>query len=63
MERKHKHGFWQPIDLVQGLPHAAGAAEDTLSWRTESALAETTAVNIAANNIFLSMATPFLSGT
>jgi hypothetical protein len=38
--------------MLQGLPHAASDEEAVLNWRTESALAESTAMNIEANRTF-----------
>jgi len=54
-KRKQKHGFWQPADLVHGLPQAGKVLAVVCSWRAETALAERTAANIAANNIFFTM--------
>ena len=46
--------------MLQGLPHAASDEEAAvLNWRTESALAERTPINMVATRIFFSMISPF----
>jgi hypothetical protein len=52
---KQKQGRLQMSELVQGLPQATTACGVVPSWRTDSALADKTARNIAANNAFFAM--------
>lgn len=44
--------------VVQGLPQATTACVPVRNWRTESPLAERTAINMVANKIFFIIASP-----
>jgi hypothetical protein len=46
------------MDLVHGLPQAGRVLALVFNWWSETALAERTAANIAANNIFFTIYAP-----
>jgi hypothetical protein len=51
------------LERLQALPQARTERVPVRIWRTDRALAERTAMNMAANDTFLTMTAPFLSGT
>ena len=52
---KHRHGFWQPTDLLQALPQAGTWVAAALNCLADTAPADRTAASMPANNIFLTM--------
>src|SRR5512140_1949965 len=52
---KHMHGAAQAVALTPGSPQAVTLLESVRNWRSESALAESTARNITADTTLISM--------